>query len=134
MSGKGRFTAELVGLVGLEATRQLIAVWGGQHLYFPETVPADHPLALEVGLHQAERLSQRFGGLRLLIPLGYAFSQRERNRAIREAHAAGATVPDLVRRFHLCERTIYYVLAKAPPSATLQADSFLPQSRQLRLF
>lgn len=134
MGGKGRFTAELVGLVGLEATRQLIAQWGGQYLYFPETVADDHPLAITVGVANARRLSQQYGGLRLMIPIGYAFSQRERNQAIREAHAAGATVGDLVRRFHLCDRTIYYVLAKAPASATLQADPGQRQSRQLRLF
>lgn len=136
MSEKGRFTRELIGLIGLEATRKLIAAFGSQHVYFPEVVPPDHPLALELGQAEAETLSRHYAGLRLLIPRGYRFLLRERNRAIWECHRGGMTTSEIARRFDLCHRQVRAILHQplAPDVATLPPDFPLPSHRQLRLF
>lgn len=109
---KGSLTADLVALVGEDNLRALVAQFGGLVLYIPKDMTPDHPIAQTIGLDAARMLSKDMGGYRLLIPTGYGQRLRERNRAICEAHAAGASVPDLVRRFHLSPRTITTVVSR----------------------
>lgn len=121
-SMKGRLTAELVGLIGADNTRALVERFGGLFLYIPhrENLTPEHPIAQVIGLEAARVLSAAMPGYRLLIPTGYAERLQERNRAICAAHAAGASVPDLVQRFHLSPRTITTVLSKARQASPLE--------------
>ncbi len=135
MSSKGRFTADLEALIGGEATRKLIERYGNRFVCVPQAITADHPLADLLGREEAERLSYHYGGMRLLIPKGYELSILERNRAIREASAAGATGPELAQRFDLSHRRIRAILHQPPPTAATLPPA-LPRrwARQLSLF
>lgn len=136
MSEKGRFTRELIGLIGLEATRKLIAAFGSQHVYFPEVVPVDHPLALAIGQAEAETLSRHYAGLRPLIPRGYRFLLGERNREIWACHQSGMSPSEIARKFGLCHRQVRAILHQPPRAemAALPPDFPVPPARQLRLF
>lgn len=135
MSEKGRFTRELVGLIGLEATRKLIATFGSQYVYFPapEAISPDHPLAVALGQDKANILSRQYAGLRLLIPRGYRFLLRERNQAIRDCRHAGESISEIARRFDLCHRQVRAILHQ-PDGATLPPDQSSAGHRQLNLF
>ncbi len=135
VNSKGRFTAELIRLVGFGAAQKLIDHYGNQFLTVPHTLEADHPLAVLLGPEAAERLIWHYGGMRLLIPKGYEIAIVRRNQAIREASAAGLTGPELAQRFDLSHRQIRAILHQPPVClAALPPDAAAPWGRQLRLF
>jgi hypothetical protein len=130
---KGSFTQNLINLIGYPATRKLIAAYRGQHVYFPETLEADHHLVETLGLEAAQVLCQEYSGLRLLIPMGRAFLRAERNLAIHAARAEGAKIPELVSRFDLSPRAIREILSKSP-RAVVPPDLPPEAVAQLELF
>jgi Mor family transcriptional regulator len=132
-SSKGRFTQELIDLIGVSTTRKLMKLHGGQYVYFPQYVDPEHPLVRDLGLTACRALAREYGGLRLLIPMGYEDVLRERNALIHQARDEGATISELVRRFQLCPRSIYTILASPPPAARLQARPDAAELEQLNL-
>jgi hypothetical protein len=131
-TAKGSFTAELIDLIGHELTCRLIDIYGGDLLYIPQC-HLDHPITDALGEHAARLLCERFGGSRLLIPLGQQFALETRNKAIRADRAARVPVATIAKRHHLSIRQVYNVL-ESPPAAPLHsAPKPMPQ-RQLSLF
>lgn len=131
-TAKGSFTAELLDLIGHELTCRLIDIYGGDLLSIPQC-HLDHPITDALGEHAARLLCERFGGSRLLIPLGQQFALETRNEAIRADKATGTRVATIAKRHHLSIRQVYNVLESAPAAPLHSAPKPMPQ-RQLSLF
>lgn len=54
-----------------------------------------------------------FAGQRLIFPKGDSFMDKEqRNRCIKEDYHSGMSVPDLMKRYELCESYIYKIISE----------------------
>lgn len=129
---KGTFTAELIALIGPEATRQMINHYGGSHLYIPKT-PHDHPIADVIGEANARLLCDQFGGLRVIVPLGQRMALDRRNKAIRRDRESGLSIPALAKRHKVSIRQLYYIL-NGKPSEPLHPAPAAAKQQQLSLF
>lgn len=130
-TAKGAFTAELIATIGRDATRRLIEVYGGSPLYIPKC-PVDHPITNVLGEASARLLCERFGGLRVIIPLGHQLALERRNEAIRNDREAGLSIPALARRHGVSIRRVYDIVGQTP--APLHPDPSVASQRQLSLF
>lgn len=129
---KGSFTAELVATIGTDATRRLIEVYGGSPLYIPQC-HLDHPITDAVGEHAARLLCARFGGSRVIVPLGQRLALERRNKAIQADREAGLSVAALARKYRLSLRQTYNALGAEPAAITAPVPTPIRQ-RQLSLF
>lgn len=127
---KGTLTAELRATIGEEATRLLIAHHGGGLLYVPKTAYG-HPLADLLGESAARALCERFGGERLVLPIGRQLAIERRNEAIRAGRQSGMSVPQLARRYGVSIRQAYNVLGACPNPPQCREGE---QPRQMSLF
>jgi Mor family transcriptional regulator len=67
-----------------------------------------------VGIENALKISDEFGGLELFIPKGDDFRRAVRDADIRAAYDGGIKVRILARRYSLTERQIYNILGVQP--------------------
>lgn len=108
--------AEIAEIVGREAALRLAIDRGGQQVFIPASVDADHWLAKLIGLDaamalcahfrigSAEQTAQaRFNGVYLLIPLA---AQVRRNARLRMLIEQGLTDRQIIRMTGLHTRTI----------------------------
>lgn len=130
-TAKGAFTAELIALIGPDATRTLIDHYGGSPLYIPRC-HLDHPITNVLGEASARLLCERFGGLRVIVPLGHQLALERRNEAIRNDREAGLSIPALARRHGISIRRVYDILGQA--HAPLHSEQSATPQRQLSLF
>ena len=98
--------AEIVQMIGEEATTQLIAQHGGTSIYIPNTLKPGHPLSGLIGQESAQRLAHEFGGLTIEIPLAVMLQKEQRNKAIHADQAAGMSQSQLARKYRLSTRHI----------------------------
>jgi hypothetical protein len=100
--------------VGLGTALELVAWRGGSALLVPVRPGPEHALVRRLGAERAGSLVAAYGGSRIHVPTRRGVLQASRDRAIRAARAAGATVPDLLERYELSERRLYEILARTP--------------------
>jgi len=103
-------------VIGAEATRELIAHYGGRQIALP--VKASDSLVGLLGGSIAARLCDEFGGIQVYVPTEAKLQREERNRKIVEARRRGASYPELAREFNVTVRTVFYVIAAADLAAS----------------
>lgn len=103
---------EVVEILGLSATLQLVNSHGGTRLFVPKQVKAQHHLANLLGIEQARRLSDHFGGESLTIPRMANAMRGQRNREIVRRYDRGESVRILAHAYHLTDRQIYTILSR----------------------
>jgi hypothetical protein len=96
----------------LAVALQLLEDFGGLEISVPQRLDADHPVAMSIGLENANVVGEliRGGGIgdgvrRLLVPRGDGLFRARRNAAVRAAVAAGESKVEAARRFGISTRT-----------------------------
>jgi hypothetical protein len=98
------FSAELMAALGEDGFFALTEAYGGIRLYVPGN-PANSDLPETIGLDIATRLSNRFPGSYMRIPLAREF------RAARY-HKEGATNRDIARRLGITETGVDHLIRR----------------------
>lgn len=107
--------AELVRLVGVEATLTLVELHGGTRLSVPKGANQGTRLAREIGLAAARAISAEYGGLMIKVPMAKPWRARiYRSR--------GMSYPAIARRLGTTEGRVWAWLNAA--RMTAQADLF----------
>lgn len=103
---------ELILAIGTHLALRLVSERGGTRIYIPTEarLTEDCPLARIVGLAAAGKLSLRWGGQWIAIPLARAYVRRRRDREIRGRYRA-ETAAALAREYDLSEHQIYVIVA-----------------------
>lgn len=106
---------ELLGGMGAEATRALVAWRGGVRLYVPSRLPLGHELVLRLGEPAARFLVQRYAGSLLMIPRAAHQLRAQRDAAIRAAYAGGSgeSCSALALRYGLHLRQVWRIVNAA---------------------
>jgi Mor transcription activator family len=104
---------EMVDLIGLPATMQIVQRHGGTRLWVPaliETLAPDHKLVKLVGMTSARTLSEQYGGETLEIPKAERALRAIRDKAIREQwpHKSQS---QLAIEYNLTERQVRTILS-----------------------
>lgn len=104
--------AVIVDLIGEAAALALSKARGGRSLTIPspDRLGPSSPVVALVGRTAAEALAARFGGTRIDVPLGPGKRAR-----IWEMRGRGTAIAEIAREMRCTERTVYNVLAGAPP-------------------
>lgn len=107
---------ELVEVMGLDATIDLVKTFGGDDLKIPEVVNGTARmwdiLVETVGPHAAEKLVKRCGGTVIYVPKCQAALLSHRDREIIRRYDAGTPFDTLRREHKLTRRHLYRVLKK----------------------
>lgn len=98
---------EMVDVIGLQATLQLVEHKGGIRLYVPFEMKPEHWLARLLGFETAAKLAKYYGGQDPFdIPRALGAVIAARHRLIRDKYAKGKTQAELAREFNLTERRV----------------------------
>lgn len=109
--------AEMIEVMGDQATMQLVNEMGGLYLCVPAW-PLKRPSAryqrLEeiVGPEAAQRFADRWGNREIQVPKCAKALRLVRDRAIARAYDDKVPVPEIARRHNLTERHIWKVLKR----------------------
>lgn len=108
---------DLVEVIGLDATIDLVKMFGGDEITVPGLVDGDArmwDLLVEcVGREAAVQLVEHFGEARVYVPMCQAALRSLRNREIVTAYDAGEPF-DAIRRRHKISRSYLFRLLKRP--------------------
>lgn len=116
--------AVIVEVIGEAKALELSKKRGGRELFIPipSRLGPHTPVVQLLGVEAAEKLSARFGGDRIDVPLGPG--KRARVWELREA---GKTIAWIAAEMRCTERTVYNVLAGPRPAALgALPDTVLP--------
>jgi len=125
-----RTLLDMVAIIGVEASLQLVAHFGGSTL----EIPADPfgrgknafaNLECALGHDAAVKLCKAYAYERVYVPRRAAELRAQRNQKIVREFNAGVSVPELTKRHHLSDRWVWRILK----STSLEA-----QQSQLPLF
>jgi len=101
---------EMNELIGITATMAIVQQFGGVRLYVPVNVPADHILIELIGVHNAEKLVDRFGGQEHFdIPKAEAALRHVRDIEIKRCWP-GISQRELALKYRLTERRVREIL------------------------
>lgn len=107
---------ELVEVIGIDATIDLVKMFGGDDLKIPEVVNGTSRmweiLAETVGPQAAEKLVQRYAGTPIYIPTCRLALITHRDRAIIQRFDAGEPFDKLRREHKITRRHLYRILKK----------------------
>lgn len=104
-------TAYLESLVGRESLAILVSRCGGLDVYIPTRTPLGGKLG-DLPLPAQEALVRTFGGTKLYVPKCDGSARCARNAVIRSEYEAGASVPNLARKYQLTERQVRKILGR----------------------
>lgn len=97
---------EIAELIGEAAAQKLCAQLGGIQLYVPKQIGHNHPIAAAIGMGNAAKMAERFGGEAL--PLPKAHNRRAR---VLELRAQGdMTIQQIALATDYSERHVYDIL------------------------
>ena len=116
---------EMADLIGIEAVRVIVEQRGGISLCVPSKVSQRHWLYSAIGKEAFEQLVYHYKNIELWIPRCMAAINALRDAEIIAAKQAGATTPELARKYHTTDRNIRLICARhrdAEPDP--QADLF----------
>ena len=91
----------------LAAALQLVSDFGGTEIYVPKNPKASSSLAKSIGIVQARRLAEQYGGESILIPVAEQHRFQHKLAKVREMLEQGMTVPQIARYFGNTMRTAY---------------------------
>ncbi|MDP2202432.1 MAG: Mor transcription activator family protein [Methylicorpusculum sp.] len=97
--------------------------YGGGHLFVPMRCGPDHQLSTLLGVSDAVKFCEVFGGDTLTIPKAESAKRAVRNGLIRQARLDGADNFTLCRRFGLTERQIVSICGQ-PQLPQVNLDLF----------
>lgn len=86
---------------------------GSASFYIPKTIPRGHWITSTVGLSASTKLCKEFGGELLSLPKCRAVYKANRNQSVRDLHASGSTVTEIMERFSLSADTVKRILDPA---------------------
>ena len=117
--------ATIPRLIGADAAQRLFDALGGREFAFPKA-ESQHPggarkfarLVEIVGIEHATTLCRFLRGGSVYIPRDAVGRRRERDRELRKAFDAGASVSELVDRFGITDRSIERVLSVGPEGSS----------------
>lgn len=104
---------DLVELIGLPLTMELVCVYGGTRLFVPKReVDENHSLSRLLGIEAANKLVEHYGGVEHFdIPLALRALKAVRNADIR-AKRGHMSVSQLAREYRTTERHIRIICNK----------------------
>lgn len=107
---------ELVEVIGIDATIDLVKMFGGDDLKIPEVVNGTSRmweiLVETVGPHAAEKLVHRYAGTPIYIPTCRMALIARRDREIIQRFDAGEDFDKLRREHKITRRHMYRILKK----------------------
>lgn len=107
---------ELVRAIGLNATIDLVKMFGGNEFYLPGTNEGMAKLwawlVEAVGAHAAEQLVEHFGGTRIYVPTCRDELLKLRNREICERYNSGEPFAAIRWRFKVSRSYLFRLLKK----------------------
>lgn len=106
---------EFAALIGAEATRRLVAAFGGTRLYIPmaSRLRPSHKLVAAVGWDAAERLCREYGGVGdLKIPTCRTDCHRLDRRKVVLLRAKATPVRRIALSVHCTEKAVYELLQR----------------------
>ena len=108
---------ELISVMGLDATIDLVKAFGGDDLKIPEVINGTSRmwaiLVETVGATAATKLVEGFGGTVCYVPLCQAALRDRRHRDIQRRYDAGEQFDALRRELNCSRSQLYRVLKKA---------------------
>jgi hypothetical protein len=107
-----RILTTLIREIGLATTIALVRGWGGRTIRVPTKVAESDPLALALGLAQAQKLVARFGDEKLQLPDERHALLDLRNERIAAEAAAGRSQESIGIEFGLTRQGVAAVLRK----------------------
>jgi hypothetical protein len=112
---------EIAALIGLPATLQIIAAYGGTRLYVPKRFDPDHPLVKLVGHAAAAKMVEIYGGMdHFDIPAARRAAEAVRNERIRAERRDGATQARLAVKWGISERWIRTIVGPETDDSQLR--------------
>lgn len=101
--------ADLVKLMGFQATLKLVERFGGLPLYVPreEHLNEEHGIVAAIGAEAARKLSRDRGTETLEIPRAAAYLRRVRDQLMREKYETNSA-SELAREFGMTRRNVFY--------------------------
>lgn len=97
----------IIKLTSDVAGEQLSYDFGGRRIYIPHKVGVHHPIAVSIGLEEAKKICDAWGGLDFDVPM----SMRKRKAAF-ELKKSGHSVSQIAEKLTCTERTVYNLLRK----------------------
>jgi hypothetical protein len=111
--------AEIVEVIGEEATLKLVARYGGQRIHIPGKVTPFHPIAEAIGYEAAVSLARRFDGTDVDVPLGpngaYNRSMREQRETLARLNREGRSANAVAAEAGVNRRTVFRHRARLRP-------------------
>jgi hypothetical protein len=107
-NGKSSRLRELIDLVGVDKTRMLLYLKGGEQIYvpLPENLTEGHWLAKAIGYESALALCRSHGQSQLILPLGDEGLRHRSMELLDDAIARGSSNNQIVRTCGLSIRTV----------------------------
>jgi hypothetical protein len=114
--GLPKTARDLVDLIGLDATIDLVKMFGGDELHIPEVVDGTSrlwPVLVEAaGRAAAVSLVEHFAGTRVYVPMCRAALLTLRNREIIQRYDAGEPFDAIRRHYKMSRSYLFRVLKK----------------------
>lgn len=108
---------ELVDVIGIDATIDLVKMFGGDDVKIPEVVNGSsriwEVLVETVGPEAAPKLVQRFAGTAIYVPTCAAALRVVRDREIISRYDAGEAFDKLRREYKITRRHLYRIFKKS---------------------
>lgn len=98
---------ELAAMVGQPALWKLCAAFGGTKLYIPRMIPANHPIAEQIGVKAAALIAEHYHGITIDLPKAHL----RRQRVLELVRSGTMTVAAAALACDYTERRVYQLLA-----------------------
>lgn len=125
----------LISVIGESAAIRMMDVknFGGGSFDFPKSetglgAQTFAALAEVVGMPNAQRLCNHFGGERLYIPNLASQYRQERNKNIVKKYNGGSTVRELMREYGLSDRRVWEILKTTDMTQVNQISRYVQES------
>lgn len=113
-----RLLREVAEVIGLPATTQLVARYGGTSITIPSTTQRKNQLAQMLGPEATAKLVRIYAGCRLYIPKTDCALRAARNIEIYQRYKHGlADVNQIAREHHLSDRTVWKIIERQKKAA-----------------
>lgn len=114
----GVYISEIISLIGREKAFYLLGQLKGTerrpwrlNLYVPKKVKENHFLVRTIGLPDALKMSEEFGGMNLQLSNGRYLVRRFRNKMIRHFVRRGSSVKDIADIMRVSKRTVSNIIS-----------------------
>jgi hypothetical protein len=121
--------AEIAAAIGADAAAALALSLGGQRVYIPRVLRADHPVTIAIGAEAGQQLASYFHGIDLCIPIREA---REAKVRALDARVPRPSTGAIAQEVGITERAVQKILAR--PSSGLPYAPRPIDDRQIDMF